>query len=55
MKILPGYKTYLVALATLAYGGLGWYLGYLTFEQAAQLVSSGAAFATLRAAIAKGR
>jgi hypothetical protein len=53
--MLAGYKTYLVAAATVGYAVLGYMLGYLTQEQVIQLLPLGAGLAALRAAIAKGR
>lgn len=48
-----GKKTYLLGGAMVLYGAVGYYLGALTEEQAADNIKEGLAFCFLRAGISK--
>lgn len=50
--MLSGYKTYILAVAAIAYGLFGVFQGWLTGDQAMQIIWSGLTAAGLRAAIA---
>lgn len=50
---LSGYKTYIAAVAAVAYAGYGYYTGHMGADQAAGILASGSIGAALRAGVAK--
>jgi hypothetical protein len=46
--MLNGYKTYIVALATLVFAALGWWLGKIEPDAAIQLAVTAISAATIR-------
>lgn len=53
--MLSGYKTYLLAVAAIAYGLYGVFQGWMTGDQAIQVIWSGLTAAGLRAGIAANK
>lgn len=54
MQFLQGKKSYLIGAATFVYGLLGFLLGEMDINQAAQFVLGGAGLAALRAGMKNG-
>lgn len=54
-NMLSGYKTYLLAVAAIAYGLYGVFQGWMTGDQAIQVIWSGLTAAGLRAGIAANK
>ena len=54
MNILSGYKTYIVALATLVYAGVSVWNGTMNYQTAILTVLGGLGLGALRHGVAKG-
>lgn len=54
MEILKGKKTYLIGAATALYGLLGYFLGHMEANQAAEFIFVGSGLSALRAGIRNG-
>ena len=50
---LDGNKTYLVAIATIIYAAVGWYLGHLDMQEALALLSTSGLVGFLRHGVEK--
>jgi hypothetical protein len=52
-ELLEGKKAYIIGAATAVYGLLGFFLGHLDVNQAAEFILGGSGLAALRAGIAR--